>query len=38
MALYAGTGVGAVTAIRPAADLIGDLMTALGPQDAPGPG
>ena len=38
MALYAGTGVGAVTAIQPAADLIGDLMTALGPQDEPGPG
>jgi nitronate monooxygenase len=26
MALYAGTGVGAVTAIQPAADLISDLM------------
>lgn len=38
MALYAGTGVGAVTAIRPAAELIGDLMAALGPHDAPGPG
>ena len=27
MALYAGAGVGAITAIRPAADLINDLMT-----------
>ncbi len=27
MALYAGVGVGAVTAVRPAADLIGELMS-----------
>jgi hypothetical protein len=33
MALYAGTGVGAITAIRPAADLISDLMDAVGSRD-----
>jgi nitronate monooxygenase len=31
MALYAGTGVGAITAIRPAADLISDLMALSAP-------
>jgi nitronate monooxygenase len=31
MALYAGAGVGAVTAIRPAAELISDLMTPWAP-------
>jgi nitronate monooxygenase len=31
MALYAGAGVGAITAIRPAAELINDLMTAPAP-------
>jgi nitronate monooxygenase len=29
MALYAGSGVGSVTAVRPAAEVVADLMTAL---------
>ncbi|MGY1722234.1 NAD(P)H-dependent flavin oxidoreductase [Blastococcus sp. SYSU DS0533] len=35
MALYAGAGVSSVTAIRPAAELISDLMIALGSREAP---
>lgn len=35
MALYAGAGVGAITAIRPAADLISDLMNGLGSGQVP---
>jgi hypothetical protein len=37
MALYAGTGVGAITAIRPAADLISDVMTLSGSRDVTTP-
>lgn len=37
MALYAGVGVGSVTAVRPAADLISDLMIALGSRDVTAP-
>ncbi|MGY1985715.1 NAD(P)H-dependent flavin oxidoreductase [Blastococcus sp. SYSU DS0669] len=35
MAMYAGAGVGAVTAIRPAADVLRDLTAALGPGNVP---